>query len=110
MRAVADTERYRVHVERFVFERKFFSIVWLISLMTILGLCSAGWFGYLLANESNILNAISPVPPAMSRTFIRGRMLSSLTNLDFHRRCTPALIASFMRSYDVATFSNTSYT
>merc|ERR1712080_206984 len=67
-------------------------------------------FGYRDAKSSNILKAISPVPPAMSKIFIPGRTLSCSTNFAFHRRCAPTLITSFIRSYDFATFSKTLYT
>ena len=42
--------------------------------------------------------AMSPVPPATSSTAMPGRGASHATISRFHRRWTPPLIRSFMRS------------
>ena len=58
---------------------------------------------------SSIRSAMSPVPPATSMQrcgpFLPGRKVE--TNVSFQRRWTPRELASFMRSYDDATESNT---
>ena len=51
--------------------------------------------------------ARSPVPPAMSSTFMPGRTFAWRTVNAFHTRCRPTDITSFITSYFDATESNT---
>ena len=64
---------------------------------------------YFSRAKSSIRSAMSPVPPAtsMHRRGPRAPGLSRDTYSSFHSRCTPMDIASFMRSYEDATLSNT---
>lgn len=56
------------------------------------------------------MNRFIPVPPATSRSCEPGCGCMMCSNLSFHSRWIPRLIASFITSYFWATFSNTLYT